>query len=154
MRLFKECHALFLPQRAVPLKLERERRLSCRLRAKRVRVPDVRSPPCSALRELNALRRLSGISPHIVPLIGVHTHGANLVLVMPFVPCSLAAVLAARDAPLPEAQAASLARMLLSGLSAMHAEGLLHRDIKPANLLLARTGTLLIADLGQARPME
>ena len=41
--------------------------------ARAQRVPDVRSLPPSALRELNALRRLSGTSPHVVPLLGENT---------------------------------------------------------------------------------
>jgi cell cycle related kinase len=120
---------------------------------KRVRIPDVRQLPSSALRELHALRRLSGVSPHVVPLLDTYTHGASLMLVMPFVPCSLAAVLHGRDTALPEAVAARVAQMLLRGVCAIHAEGLLHRDLKPANLLIDPSGTLLIADLGQARPM-
>ncbi|MFI0238424.1 protein kinase [Streptomyces sp. NPDC016845] len=43
---------------------------------------------------------------------------------------------------------------LLSGLSAVHAEGVVHRDIKPANILLEHTGTglphLRVSDFGIA----
>jgi cell cycle related kinase len=116
---------------------------------KKIRVRDVRILPPNALRELNAMRCLD--HPHVMPLLGMHTHGANLVLVMPFVPCNLASLLAERDAPLPEAHAACLSRMLLEGLHAIHHHGLLHRDLKPGNLLLDASGRLLIADFGQAR---
>ena len=126
-----------------------ERATGAEVALKKIRVRDVRALPNNALRELNALRCLD--HPHVVPLLGMHTHGANLVLAMPFVPCNLGSVLVARDAPLPEAYAAALSRMLLEGVSAIHAEGLLHRDIKPGNLLLAPSGVLLIADFGQAR---
>jgi serine/threonine protein kinase len=37
---------------------------------------------------------------------------------------------------LPEAQAASLARQMCSGLAAAHAKGIVHRDIKPDNVFL------------------
>ena len=107
---------------------------------KKIRVRDVRVLPINALRELNSLRLLH--HPNVIGLLGTHTHGSNLVLVLPFVPCSLGALLSRRDAPLPESHASSLARMLLQGLSAIHAEGLLHRDIKPNNLLIASSGEL------------
>jgi serine/threonine protein kinase len=126
-----------------------ERATGVEVALKRIRVRDVRQLPSNVLRELNALRQLD--HPHIVRLLGMHTHGANLVLVMPFVPFSLAALLAERDAPLAECDAAAFARMLLQGVTAIHAEGLLHRDLKPANCLVDAAGSLSIADFGQAR---
>ena len=101
------------------------------------------------MREMLALQLLR--HPNVLPLLTTYTHGANLVLVTPFVPHSLASLLDGRDAPLPESAAAALTAMLLRGLSACHAEGLLHRDIKPGNLLLTGSGELKIADFGQAR---
>ncbi|SDK82647.1 serine/threonine-protein kinase [Streptomyces indicus] len=56
--------------------------------------------------------------------------------------------------PLPPRYAAQLLDQLLSGLSAVHAEGVVHRDIKPANILLEATGTkqphLRLSDFGIA----
>ncbi|MEU2788646.1 serine/threonine-protein kinase [Streptomyces sp. NPDC007100] len=43
--------------------------------------------------------------------------------------------------PLPPRLACVLLDQLLSGLTAVHAEGIVHRDIKPANVLLESTGT-------------
>ncbi|OKH99947.1 serine/threonine protein kinase [Streptomyces sp. CB02923] len=43
--------------------------------------------------------------------------------------------------PLPPRLACVLLDQLLSGLTAVHAEGIVHRDIKPANILLESTGT-------------
>jgi len=43
--------------------------------------------------------------------------------------------------PLPPAFVCTLLDQLLSGLAAVHAEGVVHRDIKPANVLLEATGT-------------
>ena len=116
---------------------------------KKVRVRDVRELPLNALRELNALRCCD--HPNVIKLLDTLTHGANLVFVLPFMPRSLAWLLSERDTPLPERHAATLGRMLLAGLSAIHAEHLLHRDIKPHNLLLSEGGMLCIADFGQAR---
>ncbi|WP_199551160.1 serine/threonine-protein kinase [Streptomyces sp. N35] len=56
--------------------------------------------------------------------------------------------------PLPPRFVAQLLDQLLSGLSAVHAEGVVHRDIKPANILLEATGTrrphLRLSDFGIA----
>ncbi|NEB79714.1 serine/threonine protein kinase [Streptomyces sp. SID14478] len=56
--------------------------------------------------------------------------------------------------PLPPQFVCVLLDQLLSGLSAVHAEGVVHRDIKPANLLLEATGTgaphLRVSDFGIA----
>ncbi|KAK1180751.1 protein kinase [Streptomyces sp. NBS 14/10] len=43
--------------------------------------------------------------------------------------------------PLPPRYVCTLIDQLLSGLAAVHAEGVVHRDIKPANILLEATGT-------------
>jgi len=40
-------------------------------------------------------------------------------------------------------------RMVASGLDAMHRQGFVHCDIKPNNILMNKTGTIKIIDLGQ-----
>ncbi|MEU6661618.1 protein kinase [Streptomyces sp. NPDC046821] len=56
--------------------------------------------------------------------------------------------------PLPPSFVCLLLDQLLSGLTAVHAEGVVHRDIKPANILLEATGTarphLRLSDFGIA----
>ncbi|MFB7503319.1 serine/threonine-protein kinase [Streptomyces broussonetiae] len=56
--------------------------------------------------------------------------------------------------PLPPAYVCALLDQLLSGLAAVHREGVVHRDVKPANLLLEATGTgrprLRLSDFGIA----
>ncbi|MFF4208845.1 protein kinase [Streptomyces sp. NPDC001796] len=56
--------------------------------------------------------------------------------------------------PLPPVLVCTLLDQLLSGLAAVHAEGVVHRDIKPANILLEATGTarprLRLSDFGIA----
>ncbi len=126
-----------------------ERETGREVALKRVRVPDLSTLPIPALREMLALRRVE--HPNVVPLLSRYTHGANIVLVFPFLPGSLAGLLAAQSAPLPEPEAAALAYELLAGLCACHAHGIVHRDIKPANLLLCANGRLCIGDFGQSR---
>ncbi|MGW5867338.1 serine/threonine-protein kinase [Streptomyces sp. NPDC055239] len=54
--------------------------------------------------------------------------------------------------PLPPRLVCTLLDQLLSGLAAVHAEGVVHRDIKPANILLEATGIarphLRLSDFG------
>lgn len=54
--------------------------------------------------------------------------------------------------PLPPRFVCTLLDQLLSGLAAVHAEGVVHRDIKPANILLEATGAgrphLRLSDFG------
>ncbi|WP_231655998.1 serine/threonine-protein kinase, partial [Streptomyces clavuligerus] len=54
--------------------------------------------------------------------------------------------------PLPPRYVCALLDQLLSGLAAVHAEGVVHRDIKPANILMEATGTgrphLRLSDFG------
>ncbi|MGP2439998.1 serine/threonine-protein kinase [Streptomyces sp. JW3] len=56
--------------------------------------------------------------------------------------------------PLPPLYVCTLLDQLLSGLAAVHAEGVVHRDVKPANILLEATGTarprLRLGDFGIA----
>ena len=82
-----------------------ERETGREVALKRVRVPDLSTLPIPALREMLALRRVE--HPHVVPLLSRYTHGANIVLVFPFLPGSLAGLLAAQSAPLPQPEAAA-----------------------------------------------
>jgi serine/threonine-protein kinase len=52
---------------------------------------------------------------------------------------------------LPFRTAADYTRQAAEGLDYAHRVGLIHRDIKPANLLVDKTGTVKILDMGLAR---
>ena len=48
----------------------------------------------------------------------------------------------------------AVAHQVLGVLSHMHGQGVVHRDIKPSNLLVDGDGSIRLADLGLARPVE
>jgi serine/threonine protein kinase len=56
--------------------------------------------------------------------------------------------------PLDGKKAAEYVRQAAVGLAHVHKAGLIHRDIKPANLLVDRTNTIKLVDLGLARLPE
>jgi len=50
--------------------------------------------------------------------------------------------------------AVAIVRDCLSGLAALHREGIAHGDVKPSNIMLKRTGSVKIIDLGSAFSLE
>jgi serine/threonine protein kinase len=89
--------------------------------------------------------------PNIVSAIDAgETHGL-LFLVMEFVDGRDLAKTVKDKGPLPVAQAIDCIIQAARGLEEAHNHGIIHRDIKPANLLLDRSGTIKVLDLGLAR---
>jgi serine/threonine protein kinase len=100
-------------------------------------------------REAAAVAKLR--HPNIVAALDSgETHGL-LFLVMELVDGKDLAKLVKERGPMTVTQAVRCILQAASGLRAAHARGIVHRDIKPANLLLDRSGTIKVLDLGLAR---
>jgi tetratricopeptide (TPR) repeat protein len=56
-----------------------------------------------------------------------------------------------RSGPLSVPESLDIARQVLLGLEAAHAQNVIHRDLKPENILLTPEGKALLSDFGQAR---
>src|SRR5438128_636348 len=117
-------------------------------------LPEARASDPSALerfyREARAVAALD--HPNIVRAYNID-QGNNLhFLVMEYVDGSSLQDLVKKSGPLDPARAAHYISQAALGLQHAHeAAGLVHRDIKPGNLIVDRTGTVKVLDMGLAR---
>jgi serine/threonine protein kinase len=89
--------------------------------------------------------------PNIVRAYDIDKDDKIYFLVMEYVDGANLQDVVARSGPMDPTQAAHYVRQAALGLQHAHEAGLVHRDIKPGNLLLERSGTIKILDLGLAR---
>lgn len=102
------------------------------------------------LDEARALARFR--HPHIVPVLRYIEANGTAYTVMEFEDGrNVAQILREPARRLPPDEVRRLARGLLSGLGAVHAQGFLHRDIKPSNVIIRRDGVPILVDFGAAR---
>jgi len=109
------------------------------------------------LAEGRALARID--HPNVVRLNSVVVEPATLYLVMQFIDGEPLDALIERHVTahsrVPIALALSIFRMILRGVGAAHAEGLIHRDLKPANILVRKKdGVAKVTDFGIAKGEE
>ncbi|KMO96171.1 serine/threonine-protein kinase [Streptomyces roseus] len=90
--------------------------------------------------------------PHVLAPAGWAADDDKVLFTMDLVAGGSLAHVIGDYGPLPPRFVCTLLDQLLSGLAAVHAEGVVHRDIKPANILLEATGSgrphLRLSDFG------
>jgi serine/threonine protein kinase len=99
-------------------------------------------------REARLVARLE--HPNIVPIYDFSEHEGRPYLVMKYIEGqTLKAYMDKHPLPMPEIL--SIAEVVGGALQYAHGQNILHRDIKPSNVILARDGTIYLADFGLAR---
>jgi serine/threonine protein kinase len=101
------------------------------------------------LREARAAAALD--HPNIVRMFDVSTHGNTPYLVMEYVEGRTLQQHVDAHGAIPYPEAVDYIAQAAAGLQHAHEMGFVHRDIKPANLILDRSGTVKILDMGLAR---
>jgi serine/threonine protein kinase len=99
-------------------------------------------------REARVVARLE--HPNIVPVYDYAEHETRPYLVMKFIEGD---TLKARmdQSPLSSEEISKIVQAVGSALAYAHKQGVLHRDVKPSNVLLAKDGSIYLADFGLAR---
>lgn len=90
-------------------------------------------------------------NPHIVRGYEVDCDNDLHFFVMEYVEGASLQAVVATSGPMSVSRAAHYIRQTATGLQYAHENGLVHRDIKPGNLLVDRSGTVKILDMGLAR---
>jgi serine/threonine protein kinase len=101
------------------------------------------------LREARASAALQ--HPNIVRAYDLDEEDRAHFLIMDYVAGSLLHDIVAKHGPLDVPRTAHYIRQTALGLQYAHDAGVIHRDIKPGNLIVDRTGTVKILDMGLAK---
>ncbi len=129
-----------------------EHRRMERIVALKVLSPKVTQDPTSLQRfhrEVKAAAKLT--HPNIVAAYDADEAKHVHFLVMEYVDGMDLSKLVRSKGPLPVDQAVFAIVQAAAGLEHAHQKGVIHRDIKPSNLLMDRSGTVKILDMGLAR---
>jgi serine/threonine protein kinase len=102
--------------------------------------------------EARAVAKLD--DPHIVRAFDIDNEGDTHYIVMEYVDGKDLHRLVADGGPLDPDTAADYIAQAATGLAHAHDKNLIHRDIKPANLLVDRSQTVKLLDLGLAKLTE
>jgi eukaryotic-like serine/threonine-protein kinase len=105
--------------------------------------------PEGAARVLAEARAAASLrNPHVVGIIdgGVAATGEAFV-VMELLEGVTLAQLIKKEGPLPVPRAIRIARQMLDGLAAAHANGIVHRDVKPSNVFITTASNVTGGDM-------
>lgn len=117
--------------------------------------PDKASDPESLQRFYREARVVAALDhPNVVKAYDVDKAGDTHFMVMEFIDGESLEHMVRRRGPLPVEETANYIAQAARGLQHAHERNLVHRDIKPGNLLVDRTGTLKLLDMGLARFFE
>lgn len=100
-------------------------------------------------REARAMAQLN--HPNLVNVYDFSTSGDDVFLIMELITGGTLRELLAERGPMPPHAATAVMRAVLTGLSVIHARGLVHRDIKPDNVLINGDHRVKLADFGLIR---
>lgn len=100
-------------------------------------------------REAQAAGRLT--HPNIVAVYDYGEDDTIAYIVMEYAPGTELKKILDKGDRLPPAESLRIMQGVLAGLQYSHERGVVHRDIKPGNIILAKDGTVKIADFGIAR---
>jgi eukaryotic-like serine/threonine-protein kinase len=106
---------------------------------------------CFLRREARVGRAI--VSPHLVPVLDVHTDIPPYYLVMPWLEGETVAdsLTASEGNSLPIPRCLWIARQIVQALDALAQAGWTHGDVKPANVMVSPVGHATLLDLGLAR---
>jgi serine/threonine protein kinase len=102
-------------------------------------------------REARVVARLE--HPNIVPIYDYSEHESRPFLVMKYIEGDTLKARLNRG-PLTSEEIEKVVISVGSALAYAHKQGILHRDIKPSNVMIAKDGTMYLADFGLARIAE
>jgi serine/threonine-protein kinase len=99
-------------------------------------------------REARLVARLE--HPNIVPIYDYSEHEGQPFLVMKFIEGETLKARLQRG-PLNATEIQNVVEAVGAALAYAHKQGILHRDVKPSNVILAKDGSIFLADFGLAR---
>lgn len=125
-------------------------RISHRIEALKIILPEASGPPLTGDRFLREIRLLAGLQHvNIGGFYNAFRMGDQFAMAMEFIEgVSLRALLSKRR--LNIAQTSSYGAQILSALAYAHARGVIHRDVKPSNVMIQVDGLVKLLDFGLA----